>query len=110
VATYWTRKRAAAAISAEYFEVAERTLINWTEVKLVYLNGKAHAPEADWRAAASRRLAEMLANQGQDLAVLQSAKRANAATAEIRERKRQAAEKLRAGKRRGKAGEATLTT
>jgi hypothetical protein len=107
---YWSRKRAAATISAEYFEVAERTLLKWTDVRLCYLNGRAHGLEADWRKAAAARLAAMLANQGaEDIAVLRLAKQGNAATAAIRARKRAAAEKLRAGKRKGKA-EAVIVT
>ena len=77
---YWTRRHAASQITEEFFEVAPRTLLTWCEVPIVYLNGKAHGKEEDWRRAAAKRLHEQLQRQGAaDLAVLKSAARAGAA-------------------------------
>lgn len=77
---YVSRKAAKRLITDDYFDVAERTLLEWRDVPLVYLNGKAHAKEADWRRAAERRLREQLARQGAaEVAVLRSAARAQAA-------------------------------
>jgi hypothetical protein len=97
---WWSRNYAAQRITATHFEVAPRTMIGWKEVPLVYLNGKAHATDKNWLAAADRRLKEMLARQNAgEVGVLQSAARAIAGAAETRARKRELGVKLRAPRR-----------
>jgi hypothetical protein len=49
---YWPRKTAAVKLTDEFFQVAERTLLEWDDVPIVILNGKAHAKADDWRRAA----------------------------------------------------------
>jgi hypothetical protein len=64
-------------------------LLRWSEVGLVYLNGKAHGLDADWCHAAETRLADMLQHQGaEDQPVLRLAKAGQAATKALRERRR----------------------
>jgi hypothetical protein len=77
---YWTRRRAAAELTAEFYEIAERTLLGWDDVPIVILNGRAHGKIEDWRRAAKQRLREQLARQGaDDLTPLVAARRATAA-------------------------------
>jgi hypothetical protein len=67
-------------ITDEYFPVEPRTLLEWGDVPIVILNGKACAKEEDWRRAAEKRLQAMLARQGaDDQAPLKAAARATAA-------------------------------
>jgi hypothetical protein len=87
---YRDRVRAAQLITDEYFPVAPRTLLEWDDIEIVILNGKACAPETAWRRAAEKRLQAMLAHQGaDDQAPLKAAARATAA---------------RMARRRGRAG------
>ena len=76
---YWTRRRASQEITEQVFEIAERTLFDWREVAIVYLNGRAHAKAEDWMNAARKRRREQLARQGvEDVPKLQAAQRATA--------------------------------
>jgi hypothetical protein len=101
---YWRRNRAAEVITETMFPVSARTLHGWTDVPLVYLHGYACAEDQHWLAVARKRLKAMLARQGaDDLAALQSAKRAGAGAEAARERKRQAAQKLRVKRGRSEA-------
>jgi hypothetical protein len=75
---YWTRRTAAERITAEFFQVAERTLLEWNDVPVVILNGRAHGKAEDWRQAAKRRMQDQLARQGADLPPLVAARRATA--------------------------------
>jgi hypothetical protein len=78
---YMPRRGAAALLTDEYFQVSERTLLEWREVPLVYLNGRAHARESDWRRAAAQRLRDQLSRQGaDDVPALRAAARVQAAT------------------------------
>jgi hypothetical protein len=81
---YWTRPLAAERITEEYFPVKPRSLLDWGDVPIVYLNGKACAPPKHWRAAAAKRLAEQLTRQGAELPPLQAAARATTARMERR--------------------------
>jgi hypothetical protein len=82
---YWSRERAAAVISDEYFKISPRQLMRWSSVPIVYLNGRAHGLDADWRTAAEAKLQAMLQQQGDQRApLLKLAKLGNAATARKR--------------------------
>jgi hypothetical protein len=84
---YWTRDRAARVISEDYFKISPRQLMRWSEVPMVYLNGRAHAEDKNWRDAAEARLAIMLRNQGGERApMLKLAKLGNKAMEEKRKR------------------------
>ena len=38
---YWTRDHAAVVITERFFQVSQRQLMRWEEIKPVYLNGRA---------------------------------------------------------------------
>jgi hypothetical protein len=84
---YWTRDHAAVVITERFFQVSQRQLMRWEEIKPVYLNGRAHALSTDWLAAAESRLRSMLAHQGAEHQPrLRLAKLGNRAMADKRER------------------------